>query len=115
MMTFSKIRKWAAIFFGIISILIFAFYSSPEFFTNHQSCKSHQFFLQPDSGNPIVFYKTSENLSYTHSLPKVQVVGHHDWSVTFDLPSIEIATGEALFVVASIRNVFYVFTSINAP
>ncbi|MEK6780578.1 MAG: hypothetical protein AABY93_02670 [Bacteroidota bacterium] len=113
MMAFSKIRKWA-FFLGIISIVIIVFYSCPGLLTNHQSYKSHQFFLQPDSGDPIV-YKASENLSYTHSQPKVQAVSYHDWRVTFDLPSIEISTCEALFVVASLRNVFYVFTNINAP
>lgn len=114
-MRLNKIRRFSSIFFGVISVLIVSFYSNPEFLTNYQSYKGHQFFLVSDSGNPIVYYKASENLSYTHSLPKVQAVGHHELDFTFDSPSLEIATSEALFVVASLRNVFYVFTSINAP
>ena len=114
MILFSKIRRFSAIFFGIISVLIIAFYSSHEF-ANHLSVKSQEFFIQSNSGNPIVYYKASESLSFTHALPKVQAVEHHELDSAFDLPSLEIATNEALFVVASLRNVFYVFISINAP
>jgi hypothetical protein len=114
MISFRKIRRVSAIFFGIISVMIVAFHSSSEF-ANHLSVKSQEFFIQSNSGNPIVYYKASENLSFTHSLPKVQAVGHHELDIAFDLPSLEIATSEALFVVASLRNVFYVFISINAP
>jgi hypothetical protein len=114
MIGLNKIRKGGAIFFEIISILLIAFYSSPQILASYQSNK-HQSFFQYDSENPIVFYKASENLTYTHPLPKVQMTGHSIWDVVFDTPSLEIATSEALFVATSLRNVFYVLTSINAP
>ena len=114
MIPLNNIRRWGAIFFEIVSILIIAFYSSPEFVVHHQLTKNTQSFFQIDSGNPIV-YKASENLSFAPSSPKIQAVEHSDWDVSFDVPSLELATSDALHVVASLHNVFYVFTSINAP
>lgn len=115
MIALNKIRKSGAILFEIISIVIIAFYSCPELVVNYHSAKNNQPFFRIDAGNPIVYYKASENLSFTESLTKVQGVEHTDWDISFDLPSIEISTCKALFVGASLRNVFYVFISINAP
>ena len=110
-----KIRNGGAIFFGIISIVIIAFYSSPQFLKSYQSCQSSQSFFKVDSGNPIVYHKASEHLSYVNSLPKIQIVGNETGEALFDISSAEITTNKALFVVDFLRNVFYVFVSINAP
>jgi len=115
MIAFNKVRRGGAFFFEIISILIIAFYSSPDLVVNHHSVKNSQSFFRIDSGNPIVYYKASENLSFTESSPKVQAVAHTDWDISFDLPSLEISTCEALKISSYLHNVFYVFTSINAP
>src|SRR6478735_6802607 len=113
-MTLSKIRRQGAIFFEIISILIIAFYASPRFF-DHQSNKPYQSFYQQDFKDPIIFCKVFENLNYTHSLPKLHVAEHPVWNIAVDVAALEVATSKALLVVPYLRNVFYVFVSINAP
>lgn len=115
MIALNNIRKSGAILFEIISILIIAFYSSPQLVVDYHSAKNNKSFFRIDTGNPIVYYKASENLSFTESLPKVQAVEHGDWDISFDLASLEISTSEALHVASYLHNVFYVFTSINAP
>ena len=113
-MTLSKIRRQGAIFFGVISILIIAFYSSPQFLDRYQSNKPYQSFYQLDYKNPIVFCKVFENLTYTHSLPKLHVAEHHVSNIAVDA-ALEVTTSKALLVVTYLRNVFYVFVCINAP
>jgi hypothetical protein len=103
------------LFFEVISILLIAFYSSPQFLINYQSSQSNQSFFRIDSGNPIVYHKASEHLSYVNSQPKIQLVGYEIWAASCDMPSAEITTNKALLVVDFLRNVFYVFVSINAP
>ncbi|MBK5278785.1 MAG: hypothetical protein JJE09_07975 [Bacteroidia bacterium] len=115
MNSLSKIRRFCAFLFEVISIFIIVVYANPEFLRRHQSSKSHQTFLQSNSGNPIVYHKASEYLTYTNSSSGIQLAGYPSWDVNFDLPALEIETNESLFVVVSLYNVFYVITSINAP
>ena len=111
-MSIAQIRKRIKLFFSVFTLLFALAYLSPSFtgYYTPQLKTAHA-----ASVDAFVVQSGTALVSAHQQFCKITGLDYFIANITLNASSIEVATSKALFISLFDRNVFYVFTTINAP